>query len=68
LIDELYVPESERGRGTGTRLLEQAFAACVREGIERIHLEVDNTNPRAAALYERVGFAGNDRRLLTRSG
>lgn len=66
LVDELYVHESARGSGLGTRLLAQAFAICEREGIARVHLEVDNENPRAAALYTRLGFVGNDRKLLTR--
>jgi ribosomal protein S18 acetylase RimI-like enzyme len=66
LVDELYVRQSARSSGLGTRLLEEAFRICGREGISRVHLEVDNTNPRAEALYARVGFASNDRRLLTR--
>jgi ribosomal protein S18 acetylase RimI-like enzyme len=66
LVDELYVRASERGSGLGSRLLEAAFELCRHEGIERAHLEVDNTNPRAEALYHRAGFVGNDRRLLTK--
>lgn len=66
LVDELYVHQSARGSGLGTRLLEEAFRVCDREDIARVHLEVDNTNPRAEALYARLGFASNDRRLLTK--
>ncbi len=66
LIDELYVHQSARRRGLGTRLMDEAFHICAREGVTRVHLEVDNTNPRAAALYARMGFVPNDRRLLTK--
>lgn len=66
LIDELYVSPDQRGSGLGTHLLDVAFAACIEAGITRLHLEVDHTNPRAAALYERLGFEANDRALLTK--
>lgn len=66
LVDELYVRESLRGRGLGTRLLEQAAEVCRQRGITRLHLEVDHTNPRAAKLYARLGFAANDRALITK--
>jgi ribosomal protein S18 acetylase RimI-like enzyme len=67
LVDELYVREDARGSRLGTRLLDHAVVMCEREGITRLHLEVDNTNPRAEALYARLGFVSNDRRLLTKS-
>lgn len=66
LIDELYVRQSVRSGGLGTRLIDEATRICSREGVTRVHLEVDNTNPRAAVLYARLGFASNDRRLLTK--
>lgn len=66
LVDELYVEPARRGGGHGGRLLAAAEELCRAQGIRRVHLEVDNTNPRAAQLYARVGFASNDRRLLTK--
>jgi GNAT superfamily N-acetyltransferase len=66
LVDELYVEPSLRGGGHGGRLLAAAEELCRAQGIQRLHLEVDNANPRAAQLYTRVGFASNDRRLLTK--
>lgn len=67
LVDELYVEPGGRGAGTGTRLLEHAAEVCRALGIARMHLEVDHTNPRAHALYARLGFRGQDRQLLTRA-
>ena len=66
LVDELYVEPATRGLGTGTLLLEAAAEVCCALGITRVHLEVDHTNPRAHALYARLGFRGQDRQLLTR--
>jgi GNAT superfamily N-acetyltransferase len=66
LIDELFVTDAERGQGVGTALLEAVFEGCRGEGVRSVHLEVDHTNPRAEALYGRLGFRANDRHLLTR--
>jgi GNAT superfamily N-acetyltransferase len=66
LVDELYVVPALRGAGLGTRLIEAASQICVELEIARLHLEVDHTNPRAHSLYQRLGFGGNDRGLLTR--
>lgn len=66
LVDELYVEPDVRGRGTGARLLEAAAEFCGALGVTRMHLEVDHTNPRAHALYARLGFRGQNRQLLTR--
>jgi ribosomal protein S18 acetylase RimI-like enzyme len=39
--------------------------ACRDHGITALHLEVERTNLRAAALYRRLGFRDHDRYLLT---
>lgn len=60
-LDELYVREKVRGRG----MVSEALAALVRalsgQGIKAMHLEVDNDNDRARALYERMGFQSRNR-------
>jgi ribosomal protein S18 acetylase RimI-like enzyme len=63
-VDELYVEESFRGRGIGTQALAMAEEECRRRGVRRLNLEVERHNPRAKALYERVGFKDNQRYLL----
>lgn len=53
-IDEIMVQETQRGQQIGSRLL-----AAVREKYPqaaRYRLEVTAENPRAAALYRRLGF------------
>jgi ribosomal protein S18 acetylase RimI-like enzyme len=67
LVDELYVEPDARALTAGTQLLESAAELCRAMAITRVHLEVDHTNPRAHALYARLGFRGQARQLLTRS-
>jgi ribosomal protein S18 acetylase RimI-like enzyme len=55
-IDALAVAAEARGRSVGTRLLAAAREDAVRRGLQGLSLDVVDTNPRARALYERVGF------------
>ncbi|MFI5399492.1 MAG: GNAT family N-acetyltransferase [SAR324 cluster bacterium] len=64
-VDELYVRERQRHRGLGRALLETAIAACSGMNVEALHLLVAPGNVRARGLYERRGFAEEDRRVLT---
>ncbi|WP_246831245.1 GNAT family N-acetyltransferase [Pseudotabrizicola formosa] len=57
LIDGLCVAPDQRGRGVGTVLVAALIAEAVRRGYPAIRLEVIDTNIRARALYERLGFA-----------
>lgn len=53
----IVVDEKYRGRGIGTRLMEDLMAlAKERFGIELLHLEVYEGNP-AIGLYKRLGFS-----------
>jgi ribosomal protein S18 acetylase RimI-like enzyme len=45
-----------RGRGIGTRLIDEAISKAKGKGLERIELEVFASNAPAIKLYERVGF------------
>jgi ribosomal protein S18 acetylase RimI-like enzyme len=40
--------------------------ACRALGVQALHLEVGRDNPRAQALYRRVGFEDHDRYLMTK--
>ncbi len=59
--DELYVdgvavaPEA-RGLGVGTKLLDEALVIARESGMRWLRLDVIDTNPRAQALYERLGY------------
>jgi diamine N-acetyltransferase len=65
-IDELFVEPAARGQGVGTFALETAQEHCRRNGVAALHLEVEHENPKARALYERIGFKAHSRFLMTR--
>ena len=59
--DELYVDgiaviEKMRGNGIGSQLLDLLEKMALKKGLRIISLEVIDTNPRAEALYRRLGF------------
>lgn len=56
LIDGLCVAAEARGRGVGTALIEALVRSPAAEGYRELHLEVIDSNLRARALYERLGF------------
>jgi len=57
LLDELFVAEEARGRGVGSRLLEECLGWLRRRGIRRVVLHAYAWNAPARALYERRGFS-----------
>lgn len=65
-VDEIYLRDAYRGKGIGDRAIDLAVEKCRELGVRALHLEVDHVNPRARALYERVGFTAHDRALMTR--
>jgi len=65
-VDELYLRGRFRGRGIGTRALEAAAELCRSNGVRAIHLEVEQSNTRAQAVYRRAGFVDRQHHLMTR--
>ena len=55
-MDGILVDAKARGQGVGTALLEAVTREAAARGLQRVQLDVIDTNPRARALYERVGF------------
>lgn len=59
-ISNLGVAEKMRGKGIGTQLilhmLEEQKKANGIDGTTKVKLDVSDENPRAQALYERLGF------------
>lgn len=51
------VGSAGRGKGVGTKLMEAAYEYAVERGRSALTLEVIDANPRARALYERLGFS-----------
>ena len=55
-MDGIFVDASARGRGVGTALLQAVLQEAAQRGLAEVQLDVIDSNPRARALYERVGF------------
>ena len=65
-IDDLYLRAPFRGRGLGTRVMEQVEAEARAHDVQALHLEVGRDNRAGQALYFRRGFRDNDRQLLSK--
>ena len=55
-IKSVGVRDDVRGRGVGSRLMEHAETICRQDGARDVFLCVSSFNPRARALYERLGY------------
>jgi ribosomal protein S18 acetylase RimI-like enzyme len=55
-VDGIAVASRARGLGIGTRLLAEIRQTARSHGKRYVRLDVIDTNPRAQALYERVGY------------
>ncbi len=55
-IDAIAVAEAARGKGAGTKLINASLGYAKTQGFKFASLQVINTNPKAKALYEKLGF------------
>ncbi len=55
-LDGIAVLAPVRGHGIGSRLLDEVRSIARAHGKRFVRLDVVDTNPRAQALYERVGY------------
>ena len=55
-VDGIAVAPAARGQGIGTRLLDETTAIARAIGKRYVRLHVIDVNPRAQALYERLGY------------
>lgn len=56
LVDGIAVARGYRGLGVGTAMIRRAGLLAARRGYAEMRLDVVDTNLRARALYERLGF------------
>lgn len=56
LLDGICVSDLAQGRGVGTALVGAICAEAQARGYSAVRLDVIDTNTRARALYERLGF------------
>jgi len=66
----ISVVPSHRGRGIGSRLIEQGLRWARKRGLRRVELTVHAENHAARRLYERFGFVveGRHRALFHKAG
>lgn len=55
-VEDLFVMPEHRSRGIGTRILKHGERLAMERGFGKIGLAVGIDNPRARALYERLGY------------
>lgn len=65
-IDEVFIEETYRGKGIGTKVVEFLEKQCRDLGINAIHLEVERENIPAQNFYRKIGFQDHDRYLMTK--
>ncbi|WP_434447307.1 GNAT family N-acetyltransferase [Lentzea sp. E54] len=58
LLDELYV--RERGRGVGSRVIEELCGRCAARGVDRVILETERHNDNARRFYSRHRFVAEE--------
>jgi ribosomal protein S18 acetylase RimI-like enzyme len=64
LMDGICVDSAARGQGVGTLLLNAIMDHAKGENLSSVRLDVIDNNPRARALYERLGFVPADTQSL----
>ena len=63
-LDELYVTETARGKGIGSKALEFVKAESHKLSVKLIYLEVEPHNTKAQNLYLAHGFEMHNRKLM----
>jgi ribosomal protein S18 acetylase RimI-like enzyme len=56
LINELVVERTQRGRGLGQALIEQAVKEAKQRGMDEIEVGTEQENTAAQAFYRKMGF------------
>lgn len=60
------VAKSHRGRGIGRQLMDATISRCRELGLEKIELSVYSSNEPAIALYRKLGFVDEGRKVRGR--
>jgi GNAT superfamily N-acetyltransferase len=56
LLEDVYVDESQRGKGLGTTLVNEVIAAAHEAGCYKLIATSRMSRPKVHRLYERLGF------------
>jgi GNAT superfamily N-acetyltransferase len=63
-ISDMIVVEAYRGRGLGTAIIQALVQKALKLGADEAEIGASLNNPRAAALYRRLGFVDSHTVLL----
>jgi GNAT superfamily N-acetyltransferase len=56
LLEDVYVDESQRGSGLGTKLVQEVIAAAREAGCYKLIATSRTSRPKVHELYQRLGF------------
>jgi GNAT superfamily N-acetyltransferase len=59
-LEDFIIAANFRGRGYGTRLLQEVLEQARAQQCLRVQLLTDKDNTKAQAIYRRAGFAGSE--------
>ena len=65
-IDEFFLVEEVRGRGVGSQVMMLLDEEAKTHGVNALHLEVEPHNVKGNRIYQKAGYASNDRSLMTK--
>jgi GNAT superfamily N-acetyltransferase len=65
-LDEFYIRAPWRGKGVGQIALEVVETEAILLGVNAMHLEVEHSNVAGNRLYEKNGYKGKHRYMLTK--
>ncbi len=67
-IAEIAIDENQRSKGYGTKVIKDVIAYGQKKGYKRVILDADFRNPKAKALYERLGFKVYNQKSFLKRG
>ena len=67
-IAEIAIDENQRSKGYGTKVIEDVIDYARKNGYKRVILDADFRNPKAKALYERLGFKVYNKKSFLKRG
>lgn len=53
-LQDLFVAETERGQGTGEKLIKAVYEKALEAGVSRVYWQTHETNHTAQRLYDRI--------------
>jgi len=67
-IAEIAIDENQRSKGYGTKVIKDVIDYAQKNGYKRVILDADFRNPKAKALYERLGFKVHNKKSFLKRG